>query len=169
VRQFGDQVQTWETWAPRAELEEQVKALRAWRGTEYWATLLWGGVGTGKTHALQATGHEWLGRGFDVRYTVVPEYFDRLRRSFNDDTMRVPELGEFEGLLLLDELGSDKQTEWTTGVLERAIGLRYRCGFPTLIATNLELNALGVHFPRLADRLFEGALLHWQAPSWRRR
>jgi DNA replication protein DnaC len=169
VRQFGGQLRTWASWVPRPELKKQVEALRAWRGMDEWSCLLWGGPGSGKSHACQAVGHEWLARGLGVRYVVVPEYLNRVRKSFDDDSVSVPDLESFDGLLVLDELALGKTTEWVAETLERAIGFRYRSSLPTLLASNADLNVLGVQFPRLTDRLFEGLLLHWQASSWRRR
>ncbi len=169
TRQCGGTPRTWATWVPRLELEEQVAAQRAWRGPEAWSCRLWGGPGSGKTHGMQATGHEWLARGFEVRYAVLPEYLERIRKSYGEDAPQVPELMTFDGLLILDELALGKTTEWVQETLERSVGFRYRSGLPTLFATNQHLNVLGVRFPRLTDRLFEGLLLNWEAPSWRRR
>jgi len=176
VRQFGGEVRTWASWEQRPELEAEVTLLRAWRGVgddgDGWSCVLHAaeGVdnyGAGKSHALQATGHEWAARNVRVRYIDVPGYLERLRKSMGtDDTP--PTLDGYPGLLILDDIGVGPVSAWVQNVLETVCNYRYRYGLPTLIATNKSMAELEVDLPRLVDRLHQGPRLEWSAPSWRR-
>jgi hypothetical protein len=178
VGQFGTEVCTWSNWEYRRELESVVEQLRGWRGGEEWACLLHAGElrryplgnrGSGKSHAMQATAHEWAQRGRTVRYTAVPDLIEQHREAIGDDSVGVPAVAEFDGLLLLDDLGVGKVTPWVQEILERLADYRRRHLLPTLISTNKDLGRLEGEFPRLVDRCFEGLVIEWQASSWRRR
>lgn len=174
VAQFGCEVCTWASWVARPELAAAIEQLRSWRGGHEWACLLHAGEGqlnrgAGKSHAMQATAHEWAARGVPVRYTAVPDLLERHRAAIGDASVRAPELEEFEGLLLLDDLGVGKATPWTQEILERLADFRRRHHLATLISTNKDLPRVEQEYPRLVDRCFEGLVIEWQAPSWRRR
>jgi DNA replication protein DnaC len=47
------------------------------------------------------------------------------------------------GVLLLDELGAEKETEWTREQLYRVINHRYNEGLPTLIASRIRDTRFG--------------------------
>ncbi len=65
-------------------------------------------------------------------------------------------------LLILDDLGAELKTEWSTCFLYEIIDARYRSGKPTIVTTNLTLRQLREHLtdkngiPRTFDRLVEG-------------
>jgi DNA replication protein DnaC len=125
-------------------------------------------LGSGKTHALIATAREWIERGTDPRYYLVAEIVNRHRLSFGDESVNPPDVGGREDLVLLDDLGAEASTSFTVEIVDRIVDERYRRGYPTLIATNLSLAELEARYRRVADRLHEGRLLEWEAPSWRR-
>jgi hypothetical protein len=177
VRQFGE-ARTWATWTERAELRTAVKQLRGWlehwRADRVWACLLHASsgkanFGTGKSHACQAVAHEWAVEGIRPRYVTVPDYLAGLRADFDSERPSAASLAEFDGLLILDDLGLEKRTEWTQEQLEAVGDWRYRHRLPTLIASNLDKRALDSRYPRLVDRCHEGLVIEWGATSWRRR
>lgn len=171
---FGGIIRIWGTWQPIPELEPAVQKLRAWRGgTAAWSCLLHAGpgaanFGAGKTHAAQATAHEWAMRGMLVRYQVTAELIEAHRRVFDGET-RPRDLSAFEGLVILDDLGAEAATEFARSLVDGICDARYRRRWPTLIATNLDVTALEKRYPRLLSRLFDGLVISWVAPDWRRR
>jgi hypothetical protein len=178
VGQFGTEVCSWLNWEYRREIASPVDQLRAWRGGQEWACLLHAGDlrkhplgnrGSGKSHAMQATAHEWAERGRTVRYIAVPDLIQQHREAIGDGSMSAPALADFDGLLLLDDLAVGNVTPWVQEILERLADYRRRHLLPTLISTNKDLARLEAEFPRLVDRCFEGLVIEWQAPSWRRR
>lgn len=171
---FGGEERTWQTWQPRPALDAAVRRLRAWSPGGAWCVILHAGedgagnLGTGKTHAMQAVAHAWAEEhGIMPLYVVVPEYIEALRRAMDGDDVPIG-VARHDGLLLLDDLGAEKASEWTTEVAENIAAYRHRHSMPTLIATNLNRSQLDVRYPRLADRAHEGLMITWSAPSWRR-
>jgi len=137
-----------------------------------WITLL-GGVGTGKTHLLAAVANALMYTTARPLYCVVPEFLAFLRESFDagqsESCSRRFELVRNAGVLLLDDLGAEKESEWTQEQLYRVINHRYNEGLPTLIASNLPLSEIE---PRIASRLRDtriGQVIVMSGPDYRAR
>jgi DNA replication protein DnaC len=101
--------------------------------------LLSGPCGTGKTHLGCAILNCALNDGYRAIYKNVPEMLDLLQ----PDHAEGEEQGELmkttcrAGVLLLDDLGAEKPSEWTQKQLTIIIDARYRGNRPTIITTNL--------------------------------
>lgn len=119
-----------------------------------------GGRGTGKTHLLEAIGRSYLGQGMSVRYELVPALLTRIRAGFGRDSI---EQGEQEmyrchtaQLLILDDLGAEKPSEWVREKVFELVDERYSRNRLLVVATNCSFNemdeALG---ERIASRLFD--------------
>lgn len=171
TRDVGREGCSWATWQHVEELASHVSVLQAWQGKQ-WSVCLHAAAGqsnfgTGKTHALTATGVEWIRRSREVTYKYVPDLVDLNRRALFDSDIRPPALGEFAGLVILDDLGAEARTDWTTEFIDHLLDQRYRRLRPTLIASNLDLAALAGRYPRVSSRLHEGFHLAWSAPDRR--
>jgi len=131
-----------------------------------------GETGTGKTHLAIAIGREWLegGRG-RVLYVKVADVLDELRRGYDD---REP--GEMSGfdrlmewlkhvdLLIMDDLGVEKTTDWSSDKLDSIIDYRYEKGLTTVLTTNLAPSQLG---SRIESRLRGGVVVRIKALDYR--
>jgi DNA replication protein DnaC len=103
--------------------------------------LFWGSVGTGKTHlAVSIFRKLTLDKGVACRFIDYGNLLQDLRRSFSarggDADLMVP-LAEVE-LLMIDELGKGRGTEWEETVLDDLISRRYNAGKVTLCTTNFD-------------------------------
>lgn len=120
--------------------------------------LIVGGVGTGKTHAaygairaLAVSGAYcgWL-------FTTAADCYASLRPRPGVDSEQEFERYAKAGLLVLDDLGAAKNSEWTEEINYRLINHRYEHERPTLITSNVPpkqlSDALGA---RVASRLAE--------------
>jgi hypothetical protein len=121
--------------------------------------ILSGPRGVGKTHIGYAVLRDQFLRGKAVLAWQTIDLFDALRPGGDKDTAKVlRDLGDVE-ILLLDDVGATRTTDWT---LERFTGLidqRYRENLPTIITTNLNQNEItDVIGLRAADRLYGGAV-----------
>lgn len=141
-----------------------VEAARARRGIPRIdrgrSLMLLGPTGTGKTHtayaairalALSGASCPWL-------FTTAADLYARLRPRHGVDSEQVFDTYTNVCLLVLDDLGAAKGTEWNEEVNYRLINHRYEHEQPTLITSNVAparlADAVG---ERVASRLSEMA------------
>ncbi|MFF9013575.1 ATP-binding protein [Streptomyces sp. NPDC014870] len=120
--------------------------------------LIAGPTGTGKTHQAYGAIRALLAAGVRLRWEAVTaaDLYARLRPRSGHDAERELQTMAKCPLLLLDDLGAAKTSEWTEELTYRLINHRYEHLRPTLITTNLPTadlrTALG---DRVASRLAE--------------
>jgi len=86
-------------------------------------------------------------------FISIPDLLLRIRASFKDDSTTEEEIiDRFSsvGILMLDDIGSEKPTEWVLQTLYLIIDHRYREMKETYITSNLSLDELS---NRLSDRI----------------
>jgi len=129
--------------------------------------------GRGKTHLALGIGWQWIGQYLGtVRYWQVSELLNALRAEFDNppkDSYGFPVLGELERckgaeLLILDDLGVEKTTLYTTDTLDTLINHRWLEGKPTVFTTNLAPSQLQ---PRIRSRIKEGIVVTLEGPDYR--
>lgn len=111
----------------------------------------YGGVGTGKTFLASliakeyaAGGKETLGR--KLVFGDVPSLLDEIKKTFNDPNASSQQvLSKFIkcDLLILDDIGTGKLSEWNTGLLYQIINERYNEEKPIILTSNYTLEQLG--------------------------
>lgn len=131
--------------------------------------MLVGGPGLGKTHLLAGIANRLLTATEAARwpvYCVVPRLLDRLRSAYGEQgtgTGNTRYQADAESyldrlvnadVLLLDDLGAERETDWTRDRLYVLLDSRYRGRRPTAIASNLLPTALP---DRLSSRLQDRA------------
>jgi DNA replication protein DnaC len=140
----------------------------------HWFLTLGGPAGVGKTFAAISIVWEWLenDRG-SVRYYQVPYLLDQLRRGYNvadgrasDNVYNLLDVVSQCGLLVLDDLGMQKASDWATEKLDEIADIRYLHHQPMVVTTNVGIDK---HPERIADRLLEGVCVEMAGASWRRR
>lgn len=141
--------------------------------------VLTGPVGTGKTHQAYGALRRIAAAGparFEMLATTAPDMYGLLRPGGSEKgtehelrrLCRIP-------LLLLDDLGTEKLSEWTEEATYRLLNERYNACLPLIITTNLPIRSgagsdlvtrLG---ERLASRLRQAAtVVHLDGPDHRR-
>jgi DNA replication protein DnaC len=100
-----------------------------------------GGVGTGKTHLAVAVMNELIRKKRTPSlFVTVPELLDNLRETYNkpgrnlDEWMDAVQNAEF---LVLDDLGSERTTEWVRERIFVIVNHRYREALPTVFTSNI--------------------------------
>lgn len=120
--------------------------------------VLTGSIGTGKTHQAYGALRRIAAAGprrFEMIATTAPDLYGRLRPGGSDKgteyelkrLCRIP-------LLLLDDLGTEKLSEFTEEATYRLINERYNECLPILITTNFQIRSADGG-PDLTSRLGE--------------
>ena len=119
--------------------------------------LIYGGTGNGKTHLIEATIIALGQRGIWARYWTAAGMFDFLKAGINaelghpDVDDRIEQLCNSR-VLVLDDLGVEKDSVWNWSQLERIIDYRYRFRNITIVATNLDIDDLEKKSERIISR-----------------
>lgn len=101
---------------------------------------LMGGVGGGKTHLAVATVQRVIDRGYKGRFLLVPEWLREIKQTFgqsSDEQRNVTQAFEFDGLLVVDDIGAEKPSDWVEEQMYLAINHRYTHLLPTIFTSNL--------------------------------
>jgi len=122
--------------------------------------MLVGPVGTGKTHLAIAILQELIKKGHAGAYVTVPELLDEIRDSISSDvkggSAKLMQLVKTIPVLVLDDMGTEKATEWVRERLFVIINARYEDMKPTIITTNCGIEELQERIgERTVSRLWE--------------
>ncbi|WP_242836797.1 ATP-binding protein [Desulfotomaculum nigrificans] len=131
--------------------------------------------GLGKTHLLSAVALTLLHSGVQVLLVNDADIVAELRQGqFAEDNEHFEKLiGSIERveLLIWDDLGKAKTTEWVLNQYYRIINYRYRMGLPTCFTSNEDMDTLAEKIgDATASRLFamcRGRLLRCEGPDYR--
>ncbi len=126
--------------------------------------LMVGNTGLGKTHLSLGIANVLIPRGFCVVYSSVNELIRRINREqfdeMNGDTLS---LSKDCDLLILDDLGVEKTTEWSSALLYEIINARQNRRVPTIASTNLDLEELKEKYrDRISSRLFSMRIMFFE-------
>lgn len=123
--------------------------------------VLCGSGGSGKTHLLEAIGRAAIEQGLSVRYEHAGSLLVALRGSYGDgaplSAWQIMDRCDKARILLLDDVGINKDTPWTVEHLTTLVDARYRMSRKLVVATNKskeQMEADEVNF-RLASRLYD--------------
>lgn len=134
--------------------------------------VLKGGYGCGKTHLAAAVANYHIETGRPVVFVNTPDLLDHLRAAYSP--LSTTSLDErFEQvrnapMLILDDLGTQNNTEWAQEKLYQIFNYRYNAKLPTVITTNEELEAVEI---RIRSRMVDPSLVQIitiLAPDFRR-
>lgn len=131
--------------------------------------------GLGKTHLLTAVGMTLLEQGVQVLMVNDADIVAELRQGqMAEDSERFENMMssiERAELLIWDDLGKAKSTEWVLNQYYRIINYRYRMGLPTCFSTNEDTDTLAEKIgDATASRLFamcRGRLITCEGPDYR--
>ncbi|WP_434593792.1 ATP-binding protein [Streptomyces sp. A5-4] len=118
--------------------------------------LMAGVVGAGKTHQAYGAVRRLVQGGVGVRWraTTAADLYADLRPRPGVDSERELAAVSRCPLLIIDDLGAAKASEWVEEVTYRLINRRYNYELPTLITTNLAIKDLRAYVgDRIASRL----------------
>ena len=120
--------------------------------------LLWGDVGTGKSFGAACVANALIDKSVPVCMVNLSAVLNTLtgyqgdRNEYIQDMMKYP-------LLILDDFGMERRTEFAVEQVFNLIDERYRSGKPLIVTTNIPLSTLknpsSLELKRIEDRLIE--------------
>jgi DNA replication protein DnaC len=120
--------------------------------------LLYGPVGTGKTYAACEVANALIEQGRPALVTKFTRLTNTLQETFDRKQEYIDSLNQFE-LLVLDDLGVERQTKFMQEMVYDIIDSRYRAGLPFIVTTNLSIEEIknpgDVGNARIYDRILE--------------
>ena len=115
-------------------------------GIEKKGLILVGNNGVGKTHLACSIANKLIENGIPVIYGTLINLLAELRNSYDIDNniseMEIIKLYENVDLLIIDDLGKEKPSEWGLEKLYTIINSRYENNLPVIITTNYNQNSL---------------------------
>jgi DNA replication protein DnaC len=111
------------------------------------SVILLGARGVGKTHATVALVAEYLQVAglCSTRFVTAADLLLELRGCYNgkaDETDVINKYTKDTKILILDDIGAEKPSEWTVATLGLIIDRRYRDNMMTLFTSNLTMQEL---------------------------
>lgn len=120
--------------------------------------LLYGSVGTGKTFGAACVANALIDNGFACLVTNFARLINTIGGMYDGKQAYIDGLNRFS-LLVIDDLASERDTDYMNEIVFNIIDSRYRAGLPLIITTNLtaqELkNPADVRKQRIYSRLLE--------------
>lgn len=120
--------------------------------------LLYGTVGTGKTYYAACIANALLDEGHRVLMTNFAQLTNTIQGMFEGKQEFINSLNSYS-LLIIDDLGAERTTEYMQEMVFNIIDSRYRAGKPMIITTNLTLKeitkAQDIGRDRIYDRILE--------------
>lgn len=112
--------------------------------------ILWGPVGTGKTYIAACIANALLDKAVPVMMTSFGRILGGMPGITTGEQNRYLSSFNSFDLLVIDDLGTERDTEFATEQVYNIIDARYRAHLPMIITTNLKLSDLKT--PDLASR-----------------
>lgn len=120
--------------------------------------LLYGTVGTGKSHMAACIANQLIDEGHKVLMTNFASMVNILQSSFEGRQEYINSLNRY-ALLIIDDLGAERQSEYMQEQVFNIIDSRYRSGLPMIITSNLTAEQLkkpsDIGNARIYDRILE--------------
>ena len=134
------------------------------RFPEYWRSgkglLLYGAVGTGKTFYSACVANAVIDAGYRAYMTNFSTIADNLSGTW-DKAEYIDNLMRYD-LLIIDDLGAERKSEFMQEQVWKVSDARYRSGLPLIVTTNLTAEELdagdGLGNKRIYSRLLERCL-----------
>lgn len=120
--------------------------------------LLSGTVGTGKTYFAACIANKLIDDGYWVLMTNFARLTNQIQGTFEGKQALIDDLNHYK-LLILDDLGAERKSEYMQEMVFNIIDARYRSGLPFIITTNLTLEEIkkpqDLTCSRIYDRILE--------------
>lgn len=121
--------------------------------------LLWGDVGGGKTFLAACIANALIDQCIPAMMTTIPKLVSAMTKDFGAERASVLNMVANAPLLVLDDVGTERNTEFSNEQVYEIINTRYKAKKPLIVTTNLTMSALknveDVTHKRIYDRIVE--------------
>ncbi len=128
-------------------------------GKDMRGLLIEGHVGSGKSYLLGCIANYLVDRDIEVKYIVYSDLIQKIKATFNSESQTTTEeiLEELLQIpvLLIDDLGTEHVTEFTSSILYQIIDRRYRDEHPFIVTSNFSPNELSQRMGLMGERIFQ--------------
>ncbi len=134
--------------------------------------LFYGGVGIGKTFAAACIANHLLNQRIPVIMTSFVKLLESMQGFSEDDSALIARLNRAK-LLIIDDLGAERSTDYALEKVYDIVDSRYRAKLPIILTTNLSMTELkestDIRYTRIYDRIFEMCYpMQFKGQSWRK-
>lgn len=120
--------------------------------------LFWGTVGTGKSYTAACIANELLERNIPVVMTSFVKILQNIQGNLGEEKVFMNQLNNAR-LLIIDDLGTERNTDYALEKVYNIIDSRYRAGKPLILTTNMTVKEMqdttDIRYKRIYDRIFE--------------
>lgn len=120
--------------------------------------LLYGTVGTGKTFYAACIANALIDEGYKVQMTNFTRLTNIIQGTFDGKQAVIDRLLKHH-LIILDDLGTERKSEFMQEQVFNIIDAIYRAGVPFIITSNLTIDEIknpdGIGYARIYDRILE--------------
>lgn len=125
--------------------------------------LFFGGVGTGKSFYAYSIANALMANNITVLVTTLPHIIRRLETTrWDEDKNEILQRLQKYELLVIDDLGVERNTGYANEQVYAIIDARYRSGKPLIVTTNLApseiKNPENISYERIYDRILQNCI-----------
>lgn len=107
-----------------------------------------GGVGSGKTHLAASIANYLLRKEVKVVFGTMSDFLEKIKEGFSTDSNETIKALRCADLLVIDDFGKEKETEWVKEQIFKIINARYENNLPIVITTELSAKAILTRFDK---------------------
>lgn len=164
----------WDITFEKLNPDAHVLRVMKWSPQMQKGGILLGPPGLGKSTLGKALINRWASEQYRAVFITMSGILDNIRNAFESEhTTPGIELEKLirPDFLFIDDLGTEKTSEFTEEKMFAIVDTRNRLGKHTWYSTNLSMDEIQKRYSaRIADRLFEGcSLIKCEGESYRRR
>lgn len=120
--------------------------------------LLHGSFGTGKSIPAACTANQLLDEGYKVHMTNFSIIANKIQATFDGKQLYIDDLCRYS-LLIIDDLGAERQSEYMQEIVYSVINARYNTEKPFIVTTNIDINEIkkinDIEKRRVYERILE--------------
>ena len=134
--------------------------VETWEGFRKYAMglLLWGDVGTGKSYIAGCIANALLDKGVPVMMTNFTRLLNKLTDMYSGDRNTYIDSFNSFPLLIIDDLGVERNSEFAREQVFNIIDSRYRSQLPMIMTTNLTVDELKTPVDLARARIYDRVL-----------